>query len=99
MGHARGFLARVENGGSYLTDEDIVNFVEAIFPGVPALEIEKRALVEYLKELRQADKVFRLDKEIEGDVFFPDYSQFKKTSESEWQNHEDIRYKFFELEK
>lgn len=40
-----------------------------------------------------------IDKEIEGDVFFPDYPQFKKISESDWQEHEGLRYKFLELER
>ena len=41
-----------------------------------------------------------VDKEIKGDVFFPDYSEFKRVvSESDWQQHNDLRYKFLELEK
>lgn len=36
----------------------------------------------------------------DADTFFPDYSEFKKVvSESDWQEHEDIRYKFLELER
>ncbi|MBI2020803.1 dihydrofolate reductase [Candidatus Daviesbacteria bacterium] len=41
-----------------------------------------------------------VDKEIEGDTFFPDYSEFKKVvSESNWQHDKDLRYKFLELER
>lgn len=56
----------------------------------------------YKQALPLADKLYLtyIDKEIEGDVFFPDYSEFKKVvSESDWQQHEGIRYKFFVLEK
>lgn len=56
----------------------------------------------YEQALPLADKLYLtyLDKEIEGDVFFPDYSQFKKKiSESNWQEREGIRYKFLELER
>ena len=56
----------------------------------------------YEQALPLADKLYLtyVDKEIDGDVFFPDYSEFKKVvSESDWQEHEGIRYKFLELEK
>lgn len=56
----------------------------------------------YEQALPRADRLYLtyIDKEIEGDVFFPDYSEFKKVlSESQWQEHEGIRYKFLELER
>ncbi len=55
----------------------------------------------YQEAIKLADKLYLtyVDKEIEGDVFFPDYSEFKKVSESKWQEHEGIRYKFLELER
>jgi dihydrofolate reductase len=56
----------------------------------------------YQEAISLADKLYLtyIDKEIKGDVFFPDYSQFtKKVSESLWQENEGIRYKFLELEK
>lgn len=55
----------------------------------------------YQEAINMADKLYLtyIDKEIEGDVFFPDYSQFKQTSQSDWQESEGIRYKFLELEK
>lgn len=56
----------------------------------------------YKQALPLADKLYLtyIDKEIEGDVFFPDYSEFKKVlSDSDWQYHEDLKYKFFELAK
>lgn len=56
----------------------------------------------YKQALPLADKLYLtyIDKEIEGDVFFPDYSEFKKViSESDWQYHEDLKYKFLELER
>lgn len=59
----------------------------------------------YEQAIHLADKLYLtyVEKQIEGDVFFPDYSQFKKTiSESDWQvtegrGKESIRYKFLEL--
>lgn len=56
----------------------------------------------YKQALPLADKVYLtdIDKEIKGDVFFPDYSEFKKlVYESDWQEHEGFRYKFMELER
>jgi len=56
----------------------------------------------YEQVLPLADKLYLtyVDKEIEGDVFFPDYSEFKRViSESDWQEHQGIRYKFLELER
>lgn len=55
----------------------------------------------YQQALPLADKLYLtyIDKEIEGDVFFPDYSDFKKVvSESPWQEHGGFKYKFLELE-
>ena len=56
----------------------------------------------YQEAINLANKLYLtyIDKEIEGDVFFPDYSQFKKmVKESDWYEHEGMRYKFLELEK
>ncbi|MDP3733066.1 MAG: dihydrofolate reductase [Candidatus Daviesbacteria bacterium] len=56
----------------------------------------------YKQALPLADKLYLtyIDKEIKGDVFFPDYSDFKRVVyESAWQEHEGIRYKFLELER
>lgn len=56
----------------------------------------------YKQALPLADKLYLtyIDKEIEGDVFFPDYSDFKKkVYESDWQEYEGLRYKFLELER
>lgn len=56
----------------------------------------------YKQAMPMVDKLYLtyVDKEIEGDVFFPDYSEFRKiTFESDWQEHEGIKYKFLELEK
>lgn len=56
----------------------------------------------YQEAIGLVDKLYLtyIDKEIEGDVFFPDYSQFKKmVKESNWYEHEGMRYKFLELEK
>ena len=56
----------------------------------------------YKEAIKLADKLYLtyIDKEIEGDVFFPDYSEFKKViSESDWQEHEGTKYKFLELER
>lgn len=56
----------------------------------------------YAQALPLADKLYLtyIDKEIEGDVFFPDYSEFRKVvHESDWQEHEGMRYKFLELER
>lgn len=56
----------------------------------------------YAEALPLADKLYLtyIDKEIEGDVFFPDYADFKKVvNESAWQEHEGFKYKFLELER
>lgn len=56
----------------------------------------------YKQALPLADKLYLtyIDKEIEGDIFFPDYSEFQKVvSESDWQYHKDLKYKFLELER
>lgn len=56
----------------------------------------------YEQALPLADKLYLtyIDKEIEGDVFFPDYSEFKRlVSESDWQEYEGIKYKFLEFER
>lgn len=56
----------------------------------------------YAEALPLADKLYLtyIDKEIEGDIFFPDYSDFKKVIwESNWQEHESFKYKFLELER
>lgn len=56
----------------------------------------------YAEALPLADKLYLtyINKGIEGDVFFPDYSEFKKkVYESAWQVHEGIKYKFLELER
>lgn len=58
-------------------------------------EIYKQALI-------LADKLYLtyIDKEIEGDVFFPDYSDFNKVAyESAWQEHGGFKYRFLELER
>lgn len=56
----------------------------------------------YQEAIKLADKLYLtyLDKEIAGDVFFPDYPEFKKVIwQSGWQEDQGIRYKFLELEK
>ena len=55
----------------------------------------------YQESINMVDKLYLtyIDSEIEGDTFFPDYSQFKQVSESDWQEHEGTRYKFLEFAK
>lgn len=55
----------------------------------------------YQEAMSKADKLYLtyIDEDLEGDVFFPDYSQFKQVSESDWQESEGVRYKFLELER
>lgn len=56
----------------------------------------------YQQALPKADKLYLtyIDKEIEGDVFFPDYSDFKKViRQSEEQESSGFKYKFLELER
>lgn len=56
----------------------------------------------YQQALLKADRLYVtvIDKEIEGDVFFPDYSGFKNiVSQSEPQENEGFRYTFLTLEK
>lgn len=56
----------------------------------------------YKQALPLTDKLYLtyVDKEMEGDVFFSDYSEFKKiVSESNWYSSNGFRYKFLELER
>jgi len=56
----------------------------------------------YKEVLPRTDKLYLtvIDKEIKGDVFFPDYSEFKKViRQSEEQKSDGFKYKFLELER
>lgn len=56
----------------------------------------------YKQALPLADKLYLtlIEKEIEGDVFFPDYSGFKKIVwQSEEQESAGFKYRFLELER
>ncbi len=55
----------------------------------------------YQESMGMLDKLYLtyIDKEVEGDTFFPDYSSFKQVSESDWQVTDGTRYKFLEFEK
>ncbi|MDO8576878.1 MAG: dihydrofolate reductase [Candidatus Daviesbacteria bacterium] len=56
----------------------------------------------YKQALPITDKLYLtvIDKEIEGDVFFPDYSDFKKVIwQSPEQESDGFKYKFLELER
>ncbi|MBI2337646.1 dihydrofolate reductase [Candidatus Daviesbacteria bacterium] len=56
----------------------------------------------YKEALPKTDKLYLtiIDNEIEGDTFFPDYSEFKKVvSESGEYESEGFRYKFLDLER
>ena len=51
--------------------------------------------------IKIADKLYLtiIEKEFKGDTFFPDYSSFKKVSESEIKKFQGIKYRFEEWEK
>lgn len=56
----------------------------------------------YKQALPIADKLYLtlIENEVEGDVFFPDYSEFKKViSQSPEQESDGFKYKFLELER
>lgn len=56
----------------------------------------------YRQALPLADKLYLtvIDREIEGDTFFPDYSEFKKVVwQSEEQQSDGFKYRFLELER
>lgn len=56
----------------------------------------------YRQALPIADKLYLtlIKNEVEGDVFFPDYSEFKKVAnESEEHQSDGFKYKFLELER
>ena len=56
----------------------------------------------YKEALPKTDKLYltMIDKEIEGDTFFPDYSDFKKVIwQSEKQQSDGFKYRFLELER
>src|SRR3989344_4876371 len=50
--------------------------------------------------IKIADKLYLtiIEKEVEGDTFFPDYSSFKKISESPVHEYQGIKYRFEEWE-
>lgn len=56
----------------------------------------------YKQALPLADKLYLtlIDQEVEGDVFFPDYSEFKRIIwQSDEQESAGFRYRFLELER
>ncbi|OGE64436.1 hypothetical protein A3I48_00505 [Candidatus Daviesbacteria bacterium RIFCSPLOWO2_02_FULL_36_7] len=56
----------------------------------------------YKQALPKTDKLYltKIDTEIEGDTFFPDYSEFKKVVwQSEQQESKGFKYRFLELER
>ncbi len=56
----------------------------------------------YKQALPLVDKLYltKIDREVEGDVFFPDYSDFKEVVyESEIQEDKGFKFRFLELEK
>lgn len=55
----------------------------------------------YNQSINLADKLYLtvIDKEIEGDVYFPDYSNFKKITYQANGHSGEYNYKFLELEK
>jgi len=56
----------------------------------------------YKQALPIADKLYltKIENEVEGDVVFPDYSEFKKVAnESEEHRSDGFKYKFLELER
>lgn len=56
----------------------------------------------YQQALPLTDKLYLtyIDKDVEGDVSFPDYSNFTKiVSESAWQESQGFKYRFLELER
>lgn len=56
----------------------------------------------YQEAIGMADKLYLtiVEGNPNADTFFPDYSEFKKVvSESDWQEHEGLKYKFLVLEK
>ena len=55
----------------------------------------------YKETLPMADKLYLtvIDKDIEGDTFFPDYSEFKKVVSEESRESDGFKYKFLELER
>lgn len=55
----------------------------------------------YQEAIGMVDKLYLtyIDREIDGDTFFPDYSAFKQVSESDWQVTDGIKYKFLEFER
>jgi len=51
--------------------------------------------------LPQADRLYLtvVDKEVDADVYFPDYSEFKKVIYEEGREYEGLKYKFINLER
>lgn len=55
----------------------------------------------YNQSMNLADRLYLtvVDEEVEGDVFFPDYSEFKKIVSKEDNQSGDLKYSFLTLEK
>lgn len=55
----------------------------------------------YKEAIEMADKLYLtyIDSEIDGDTFFPDYSDFKKITFKEEHEENGLKYKFLVLEK
>lgn len=55
----------------------------------------------YQEAINMADKIYLtyIDSEIDGDTFFPDYSEFKKVVFEENHEEHDLKYKFLDLER
>lgn len=55
----------------------------------------------YTQSMRYADKLYLtvVEEEIEGDTYFPDYSEFKKVSFERAGEENGLKYKFIDLEK
>lgn len=76
-------------------------------PATPGVTQEKEEIFiigggqVFEQAIKIADKLYLtiIEKEFEGDTFFPDYSSFKKISESPVHEYQGVKYKFVELEK
>ncbi len=55
----------------------------------------------YSQSMDLADKIYLtvVEQEVQGDIFFPDYSNFKKVAFEQGGESEGLKYKFIDLEK
>jgi len=98
---ARSDLAKLKPGEELVVVQSFEKAIEK------SKEVEKNEIFiigggqVFEQAIKIADKLYLtiIEKEFEGDTFFPEYSSFKKISESPVHEYQGIKYRFEEWEK